>query len=122
MVITSDPVSPIHSTGRHVTLSCTVMYSSAVDVVVTVSITWMQPNMTVIANTTQPQQDTTTAYNGNAIINSFQRTDSGNYTCIATINTTHPYVEDGGIRNATTGTLITTGMHRYAKYSIAVSL
>ena len=80
MSVTSHPVSPIHPNGSNVTLTCTVELSPAVDVPVTVNTVWTGPAGFMVA---QPAIGSTTTYISTAMVRSFGRNQSGNYTCAA---------------------------------------
>ena len=87
VIITSNPVSPIHIIGSNVTLTCTVELSPAVDVPVTVNIVWTGPTGFMIDDTAQPAIQNTTTYYNTAVVSSFGRNQSGDYTCTAKIST-----------------------------------
>ena len=91
--ITSDPVSPIHPVGATVTLTCTVVLSSAVDVRITLSTVWTGPNGYIMTtNNLQPVLGSTTTYTSIAMVNSIGRAESGIYTCTATVSSTNEFV------------------------------
>ena len=87
MTVTSDPVSPIQSiVFPNVTLTCTVVLSPAVDVPVTVNTVWTGPDGFMISNAAQPVMGSSTTYTSVAMVSSFGRNQSGNYTCTAIVN------------------------------------
>ena len=88
MTITSDPVSPIRPVGSTVTLTCTVVFSTAVNVEVDVNTAWTGPDGFMTTNTAQPVMESTTTYTSTAMVSSFGRNQSGNYTCTATVSLT----------------------------------
>ena len=90
VTITSDPVSPIRPVGSDVTLTCTVMFSTAVNVEVNVGTEWTGPDGFMTTNTAQPVMGNTTTYTSTAMVSSFGRDQSGVYTCIATVNPKTP--------------------------------
>ena len=85
VTVASDPVSPIRPVGSDVTLTCTVKLSPAVDVPVTVNTMWTGPDRFMITNTAQPVMGSATTYTSTAMVSSFGRYQSGNYTCTATV-------------------------------------
>ena len=77
--------------GANVTLTCTVELSPAVDVPVTVNTEWTGPEGFRTTNTAQRMGSTTT-YTSTAMVSSFERDQSGNYTCTATISSTSSFI------------------------------
>ena len=71
--------------GSTVTLTCTVELSPAVDVPVTVNTVWTGPDGFMTTNTAQPVMGSTTTYTSTAMVSSFGRDQSGDYTCTATV-------------------------------------
>ena len=88
MTVTSDPVSPIWPVGSNVTLTCTVKLSPSVDIPVTVNTMWTGPAGFSTTNTAQAMAGSTTTYTSTAMVSSFGRDQSGNYTCTATVSST----------------------------------
>ena len=86
MSVTSRPVSPIQSLGSNVTLTSTVELSPAMVVPVTVNTVWTGPAGFSTTNTAQPVMGSTTTYTSAAVVRSFERDQSGNYTCTATVS------------------------------------
>ena len=83
VVVTNDPVSPIRPVGSDINLTCTVELSPAVNVPVTVNTVWTGPDEVALSPTT-PVMKNFTRYTSTAMVNSFGRDQSGNYTCTAT--------------------------------------
>ena len=101
----SNPIRPI---GSSITLICSVELSPAVDIPVTVNTEWSGPGgVTILLNDTIMQNHT--VYISTAVIKSFGRQQSGNYSCSASINPTSP--ESFLVSSATTTgtTRITVG-------------
>ena len=94
VTVTSDPVSPVRPIGSAVTLTCTVELSPSVDVPVTVNTVWTGPAGFMTTNTAQPLMGSTTTYTSTAMVNSFQRNQSGNYSCRATVSSSSPVLTD----------------------------
>ena len=88
MTVTSDPVSPIWPVGSTITLICTVELSPAVDGPVTVNTVWTGPAGFSTTNTAQAMAGSTTTYTSTAMVSSFGRDQSGNYSCAATVSST----------------------------------
>ena len=82
--ITSTPTNPI-TVGSNVTLTCTVELSSAVDVPVTVNTVWTGPQRMILLSSATLIVNLT-RYTSTAMVSSFGRDKSGNYTCTATVN------------------------------------
>ena len=110
VTVTSDPVSPIQPfISPDVTLTCTVELSPAVDVPVTLNTVWTGPDGFMTTNTAQPVVGSTTTYTSTAVVSSFGRDQSGNYTCSATVTSNSQYLTDSskfGSKNVTTGKII----------------
>ena len=91
--VTSNPVSPIRPVGSNVTLICTVELSPAVDVPVIVNTVWTGPDGVTLSPTT-PAMGNLTRYTSTAMVSSFERDQSGNYTCTATVSSTSSFLTD----------------------------
>ena len=100
--VTSNPVSPIRPVGSNVTLTCTVELSPAVhvDVPVIVNTVWTGPDGVTLSPTT-PSMENLTRYTSTAMVNSFGRDQSGNYTCTATVSSTSLFLTDSGSLSGT---------------------
>ena len=107
VTVTSDPGSPIRPVGSTVTLTCTVELSPAVDVPVTVNTLWTGPDGFITTNTAQPVMGSTTTYTSTVMVNSFQRNQSGNYSCRVTVSSSSPVLTNSSQRSHTKR--ITTG-------------
>ena len=101
MIVTSDPVSPIRPVGSDVTLTCTVELSPAVDVPVTVNTVWTGPDGFMTTNTAQPVRGNPTTYTSTAMVSSFERDQSGNYTCTATVISTFQFISGSELQPGT---------------------
>ena len=99
--ITSNPASPIWPVPSDVTLTCTVMLSSAVTVPVNVTTVWTGPAGFMTNTTAQPVNGSTTTYSSTAMVSSFGRDQSGVYNCTATVTSMSPFLR---ISNAHSGT------------------
>ena len=99
MTVTNGSVN----VGSTVTLTCTVELSPAVDVPVTVNTVWTGPDGFMTTSTAQRMGSTTT-YTSTAMVSSFGRDQSGNYTCTATVgpNLTSTYLTGSGVLSNTT--------------------
>ena len=86
MVVTSNTSNPIRPIGSHINLTCTVELSPLVDVPVTVNTVWSGPTGYMITNTAQPVIGSYTTYTSTAMVSSFGRQQSGEFTCRATIS------------------------------------
>ena len=93
-MITSAPASPIRPVGSPVTLTCTVDLSPLLDVPVTVIVQISGPSGVTFTNRTNSVTETTTRYTSTAMVSSFGRNQSGEYTCRATVRlvTEHPFI------------------------------
>ena len=87
--MTSSPISPIRPIGLAVNLTCTVMvYLNPlmnVPVMYTVNTNISGPPGTTITPLTNSVMENITRYTSTAMINSFGRDQSGEYTCTATV-------------------------------------
>lgn len=108
MLLTSDPVSPIWPVPSDVILMCTVELSPSVDIPVTVNTEWSGPDgITILSNDTIMQN--LTVYISTAVVSSFGRTQSGNYSCIATVTSTSRSVFVISTGSLSETTEVTTG-------------
>ena len=105
VTVTSDQPNPIGSVGANVTLTCTVELSPAVDVPVTVNTVWTGPDGFMTTNTAQRMENTTT-YTSTAMVSSFGRDQSGNYTCTATVNSTSSFIINSGSISDTANVIV----------------
>ena len=90
--VTSNPASPIRPIGSAVTLICTIVLSPAIDVPVTVNIILSDPAGSPLITTTPSVSGSN--YTSTAIVNSFEREDSGFYMCRTSISSTFPFIRD----------------------------
>ena len=100
MAVTSDPVSPIRPIGSNITLSCIVELSPAVDVPVTVNFQLSNPNDSLLIITDSSEYDST--YVAMAMVTSFNRDVSGNYTCSAYISSSFLFISNSRSKIALT--------------------
>ena len=96
VMLSSSIPNPIPPFGSSVTLTCAVELSPAVDVPVTVNTALTTPDGFMIASTTQPVMGGITSYATTGMISSFRRSDSGIYSCSATVRLTYAnvYISD----------------------------
>ena len=105
--VTASPDGTIF-TGSSLTLTCSIELSEAVDIAVTVNTVWSGPPGTQLTTTTSvATMMTATTYTSTATISSVETSDSGEYTCTATVSSTSPFLTDGegtsGMYNVTVG-------------------
>ena len=101
VVVRSDPATPVRPVGSDVTLTCTVDLDPAVDVPVTVTTVWTGPAGFMNTTTAQPVVGSTTTYTSTAMVSSFGRDQSGNYTCMATVRPTTLFTTDSDLKSET---------------------
>ena len=89
--VTSNPASPIRPIETDVTLTCNVVWSSSVDVSVTVNTMLTGPGIVGSMNRVAQREGSTTNYISTAMVSSFGRAQSGVYTCTATVTATSPF-------------------------------
>ena len=96
VILTSAPLIPI--VGSDVTLTCTVELSPAVDVPVTVNVQLSDPAGSPLTTTTPSMSGST--YTSTAMVSSFGREESGDYTCTATVSSSSsiPFLLDSSER------------------------
>ena len=100
MVLSSSTPNPVQPIGSAVTLTCAVRVelSQAVDIPVTVNMVWTGPAGFMTSNTSfHVGMQGTISFTSTAMISSFEREQSGVYTCTATLNSTqfYTYVTNG---------------------------
>ena len=108
--LTSSPAAP-NINGDGVTLTCTVNMRQEIldsEIFLLVVDAWLsQPNGTPLALTGPRVTGTTFTYT--AQLNSFGRSDSGNYTCTATVRPQPSSVYLNGTGELSSTTRVTTG-------------
>ena len=88
MVVTSLPGTPVRPVGSTVTLTCTVRLnnnSGVIDIPVTVNTELIGPNG-FSENRMAQRMGSASTYTSTAMVSSFRRDQSGNYTCTATVS------------------------------------
>lgn len=102
----STPVSPIRPVGSAVTLTCTVDLSPLVDVPVTVTALVSGPAGVAIIPVTSSVIENATTYTSTAVVKSFGRNQSGEYTCMANVESNSLIISGGvtGMDSITIGT------------------
>ena len=106
VILMSAPVTPIRPIGSNVTLICTMEFSPLVDVPLTVNTVWTGPAGYITTKTAQSVMGSTTTYTSTAMVSSFGREQSGNYTC-----TVSPFVM--GMKEMSGTAYISTGNIMY---------
>ena len=112
-MLSSSISNPIPPFGFNVTLTCVVVFSQVVDVPVTVNTALNNPDGFPTASTAQPVMGGSTNYVTTTTISSFRRSNSGTYTCAATVRltSTNTYISDSNtvahIVRVTTGEMFT---------------
>ena len=89
MNIVSDPVSPVRPIGSTVTLTCTVQLStnSDIDIPLSVALQILRDNSPL---TSFPSSTSGSTYTSSAVVSSFGRDESDNYTCRANVTPMTP--------------------------------
>ena len=96
---------------------CTVELDLAVDIPVTVNTVWTVPDSVIIladSDTTVTMQNLS-AYTSTAVVSSFGRNHSGNYSCTASVNLTAFVMNIGSLSETTK---VTTGNSNVYEASI----
>ena len=108
-MLSSDIPNPIPPFGSSVTLTCVVELSPAVDVPVTVTTAFTNSDEGfTTTRTAQPVMGSSTNYAATFMISSFRRSDSGLYSCGATVSSTsNAYISDSN--TAPHSVRVTTG-------------
>ena len=108
VTVTSDQANPlaVRPVGMaNVTLTCTVVLDSSVDVPVTVSTVWTGPD-NFNRNKMAQQMGSTTTYTSTDMVSSFGRNHSGNYTCTATVSAAPQYIVNSMASSSTIGVAV----------------
>ena len=94
MNITSEPTGPRWPIGTNVTLTCTVEFSSAIDIqgLVTVNTEWTGPAGFMSTATTIMENNTTYYNTSTKNISLKWRYQSGIYTCTTTFSSNSPFL------------------------------
>ena len=94
-MLSSNVPNPIPPFGSSVTLTCAVELSPAVDVPVTVNTVLSTDERFSNTRTAQPVMGSLTSYAATFMISPFGRSDSGIYSCSATVSlTSNAYISD----------------------------
>jgi hypothetical protein len=109
VILSSSISNPIPPFGSDVTLTCTVELSPAVDVPVTVNTVLTTVDGFINTSTAQPVMGSITNYTAPFMISSFGRSNSGNYTCRATVSLTSSSAYIGDSSPATDSVRVTIG-------------
>ena len=89
--MTYHPIGDIPA-GTDVTLNCVVELSPAIDIPVTVNVQLTDPAGSPLINSTQSVSGS--IYTVTVMISSFERDQSGYYTCTADITSKSPFLAD----------------------------
>ena len=108
VIVTASPDGNIDTRAPPLILTCTIELSKAVDIPVTVNTVWNGPSLTQFTSVATRETDTT--YTSTARFSSSVSSDSGEYTCRVTVNSTStsPFVR---ISNEVVGTKRVKGTH-----------
>lgn len=104
VVITSTPVSPIRPVGSAVTLTCTMDLSPLVDIPVAMTAQFSGPAGVAIIPVTRSVMENATRYTSTVMVRSFGRNQSGEYTCMANVESNSIIIISGGMDSITIGT------------------
>ena len=96
--VTSDLPNPIRPVGSTVTLTCAVALAEYVDGL-TVNTEWTGP-IGFSENGMAQRMGSNSTYTSTAIVSSFGRAQSGNYTCTATVSSTSSFLQTGSSQSA----------------------
>ena len=95
VTVTASPDGPFIVDGHPLSLTGTIKLSEAVNIAVTVNTVWSGPSGTQFTTTTSvASMVTATTYTSTATISSVETSDSGEYTCTATVSSTSPFLTD----------------------------
>ena len=106
VTVTASPEGTIF-TGSSLTLTCSIELSEAVNIAVTVNTVWNGPPGTQFTTTTSvATRMTATTYTSTATISSVETSDSGEYTCTATVSSTSPFLTDSELMLSSTNIIV----------------
>ena len=110
-MLSSNIPNPIPPFGSSVTLTChaAVELSPAVDVPVTVNTVLTSSEGLATTSTAQPVMESLTSYATTYMISSFRRSDSGLYSCSATVSLLSSYAYISNSNTRTHSVQVTTG-------------
>ena len=100
VIVESDPASPVRPIGSDVTFTCTVELSPAVDVPVIINVQLTNPAGNPLTTTSTPLLSGS-IHTSTAMVSSFGRNQSGNYTCTATVSSPFLFFTDSGPQSTT---------------------
>ena len=111
--VTSDQPNPIRPIGSTVTLTCTVVLAEYVEGL-TVNTEWTGPNG-FSQNGMAQRMGSTTTYTSTAMVSSFGRDQSGDYTCTATVNSTSSFITNVASLSGTSQFFVGKELHIWSK-------
>lgn len=94
VTITSEPISPIRPIGSTAAVICSVELSPSVDVPVNVSVQISDPSGSLLVISDSSVSEST--HTSKAMVSSFDRNQSGLYTCEATLISVSPFLTESG--------------------------
>ena len=95
VTVTASPDGPFIVEGHPLSLTGTIKLSESLNIAVTVNTVWSGPPGTQFTTTTSvATRMTATTYTSTATISSVETSDSGEYTCTATVSSTSPFLTD----------------------------
>ena len=84
VILSRDPESGILRHGDNLTLTCTIQLDGAIDTGVDVTVLWTGPPGSISPDS--PTMDSDTVYESTVAFSSLVTSDSGDYTCTATVS------------------------------------
>ena len=109
VILTSSTPNPVQPIGSMVNLTCIVHITDAVDISVTLTTIWIGPDEFITISTLQPILENSTTYTSRAVISSFGRNESGNYTCTAGLSSVSTNLYLTNSSTTTSSIQVTTG-------------
>ena len=86
VTLSRDPESGTLRHGDNLTLTCTIQLDGAIDTGVDVTVVWTGPPGNISPDNPTPTMDSDTVYESTVAFSSLNTSDSGAYTCTATVS------------------------------------
>ena len=86
VTLSRDPESGILRHGDNLTLTCTIQLDGAIDTGVDVTVLWTGPPGSISPDNPTPTMDSGTVYESTVTFSSLETSNSGGYTCTATVS------------------------------------
>ena len=108
VTLSHNPESGILRHGDNLTLTCTIQLDGAIDTGVDVTVLWTGPPGNISSDNPTATMDSGTVYESTVTFSSLETSDSGDYTCTATVSPdpSSEFVAESGGRTDTLSIIV----------------